>query len=122
RPHGPSVLPSTRLKVWAPTTTSFGALSRGPCTPCVRFDAAVTGSTATRGSGWWSAFPGRDSSRGAASRTSMFYCMFPPPRLGLAHQPSAFSPQIEQGPVLARSRDRRDHVSGDPVDLCKCPD
>ncbi len=37
----------------------FGAQSRGPRTPCVRFAFPVTRHDATLGSGQWSAFPAR---------------------------------------------------------------
>lgn len=60
----------------------FGARSRGPQAPCVRFTPSVTRRRATLGTSWLLTFAGRAHLPPGSSRS--FGCLSPPPRPSLA--------------------------------------
>jgi len=84
---------------------SFEAQSRGPCTPCVRFNLPVTRHGATRGPGWWSALAGRDSHPLGCTRDFEVYSFAIPCRLGLALDRERQAPR-EPDPSRGRQRRR----------------
>jgi len=63
----------------------FGAQSRGPYTPCVRFTLTVTRHGATLGSGWWSALARWGFHPWGCERGFNVYSIFLLSRLCLAH-------------------------------------
>ncbi len=85
RPLGVLVSSSAPITTSTPTILFFGAQSRGPRPPCVRFASPVARHDATLGSGWWSAFPVRGSHPLGCTKDFDVYVISLLSKLGLAH-------------------------------------